>query len=255
MGFLAGKRFLITGALSSDSLAYGIAKACFREGAELAFTYQNERIARRVQKLVGEFTSVGCFPCDVANDEEIGACFNSLANHWDGLDGIVHAIAYAPTSAVNGDYLDGVNREAFQTSHDISSYSFSAMARAALPMMANRNGALLTLSYIGAHRAIPSYNMMGLAKASLEASVPYLANSLGGKGIRVNAISAGPIVTLASSGVGGFDALLKKAKECAPIGRNVTIEDVGNTAAFLLSDLSAGISGQVIYVDGGVSIK
>ncbi len=251
MGFLAGKRLLITGVISNRSIAYGIAAACKREGAELAFTYQGERIKDRVTGFAQAFGSNLVFPCDVSSDEQIAALFDSLGQHWDGFDGFVHSIAFAPKEALVGDYLDSVTRENFRIAHDISSYSFAAMAKAALPMMQGRNAALLTLTYLGAIRSAPNYNVMGLAKASLESNVYYLAQSLGPKGIRVNAISAGPIKTLAASGIANFNEKLDIVAKHAPLRRNVTIEEVGNAAAFLLSDLASGISAEITYVDAG----
>ena len=253
MAFLADKKILIAGLLSNRSIAYGIAAAMKREGAELAFTYQGEKVKQRVEELAQEFGSSLVFPCDVANDEEITQLFATLGTHWDGLDCIVHSLAYAPREALSGDYLDSATRESFRIAHDISSYSFTAMAKAALPMMQGRNGALLTLSYLGAMRVMPNYNVMGLAKASLEANVRYMAQSLGAKGIRVNAISAGPIKTLAASGITGFSKILHFVAENSPLRRNVTIEEVGNAAAFLCSDLASGITGEIIYVDAGFS--
>ena len=251
MGFLAGKRILITGVISNRSIAYGIAKACKREGAELAFTYQGERIKDRVTEFAKEFDSSLVFPCDVGSDEEIDALFFELGKNWDGLDGLVHSVAYVPREALAGDYLDCVTRENFRVAHDISSYSFAALAKAALPMMAGRNAALLTLTYLGAVRSVPNYNVMGLAKASLESNVYYMAQSLGPKGIRVNAVSAGPIKTLAASGIAKFGEKLDLVAKNAPLRRNVTIDEVGNAAAFLLSDLASGISGEITYVDAG----
>jgi len=253
MGFLAGKKILVTGLLSNRSIAYGIAKVARREGAELAFTYQNERFKDRVGEMARELGSQIALPCDVVNDAEIDRLFQELAKHWDGLDGLVHAIAYAPREAIGGDFLAGITREAFRQAHDVSAYSFPALAKAALPMMRGRRAALLTLTYLGAARALPNYNTMGLAKASLEASVRYAAAALGPKGIRANAISAGPIKTVAAAGIGGIGRILKFVEENSPLGRNVTIEDVGNAAAFLLSDLAAAITGEVLYVDGGFS--
>ena len=253
MAFLADKKILIAGLLSNRSIAYGIAAAMKREGAELAFTYQGEKVKQRVAELAQEFGSNLVFPCDVANDEEITQLFATLGTHWDGLDCIVHSLAYAPREALSGDYLDSATRESFRIAHDISSYSFTAMAKAALPMMQGRNAALLTLSYLGALRVMPNYNVMGLAKASLEANVRYMAQSLGAKGIRVNAISAGPIKTLAASGITGFSKILHFVAEHAPLRRNVTIEEVGNAAAFLCSDLASGITGEITYVDAGFS--
>jgi len=251
MGFLTGKRILITGLLSHRSIAYGVAKACHREGAELAFTYQNERFQERVTTMAADFGSRLVFACDVANDEEIANLFAQLSKHWDGLEGLVHSIAYAPREAIDGDFLEGMSREAFRIAHDVSSYSFAALAKAALPMMLERRAALLTLTYLGAVRTMPNYNVMGLAKASLEAAVRYMAASLGPKGIRVNAVSAGPIKTLAASGIASFGKLLAYNARHAPLRRNVTIDEVGNAAAFLCSDLASGITGEVTYVDGG----
>lgn len=254
MGFLANKKILITGLLSNRSIAYGIARAMKREGAELAFSYQGDRIKDRVVELAAEFGSNLVLPCDVSVDAEIDALFASLGKAWDGLDGIIHSIAFAPREALAGDYLDSVTREAFRISHDISSYSFAALAKAGLPMMQGRNAALLTLTYLGAERAFPSYNVMGLAKASLEANVRYMAQSLGPRGIRVNAISAGPIKTLAAAGIGSFGKLLAFAEKQSPLRRNVTIEEVGNVAAFLCSDLASGVTGEITYVDAGFNV-
>jgi enoyl-[acyl-carrier protein] reductase I len=251
MGFLAGKRVLITGLLSNRSIAYGVAKAARREGAELAFTYQNDRFKNRVTEMAGEFGSTLAFPCDVASDLEIGALFSELGKKWSALDGLVHAIAFATREAITGDFLQGLSREAFRIAHDISSYSFAALAKAALPLMQGRPGALVTLTYLGAERVVPNYNTMGLAKASLEASVRYLAANLGPKGIRVNAVSAGPIKTVAASGISGFGKILKYVETNAPLRRNVTTEEVGNLAAFLLSDLAAAVTGEIVYADAG----
>lgn len=253
MGFLQDKRILITGLISDRSIAYGIAEACHREGAQLAFSYQGEKIADRVAELAGHFGSSIVLPCDVASDEEIDNLFAALGQHWDGLDGIVHAVAFVPKVALAGEFLDSVNREYFRIAHDISAYSFAALAKAGYPMMEGRRGALLTLSYLGAVRSVPHYNVMGLAKASLESSVYYMAQSLGPRGLRVNGISAGPIKTLAASGISGFSRILNHVEKNAPLRRNVTIEEVGNTAAFLLSDLSSGITGEITYVDAGFS--
>ncbi|MDR4650818.1 MAG: SDR family oxidoreductase [Nitrosomonas sp.] len=251
MGFLDNKRVLITGLLSNRSIAYGIAKAMKREGASLAFTYQDAELRGRIEKLATEFESELLFPCNVASDNEITQCFETLQKHWDGLDCIIHSIAFAPREALTGDYLESVNRDAFRIAHDISAYSFAALAKAGLPLMENRNAALLTLSYLGAVRVMPNYNVMGLAKASLEANVRFMASSLGPKGIRVNAISAGPIKTLAAAGIGNFGKLLGYTEHVSPLRRNVTIDEVGNTAAFLCSDLASGITGEITYVDAG----
>jgi len=254
MGFLSGKKILVTGLLSNRSIAYGIAKAARREGAELAFTYVGDRFKDRVGGLAREFDSDLVLPCDVASDEQIAGLFGELGKRWNGLDGLVHAIAFAPREAISGEFLDGLTREAFHQAHDISAYSFPALAKAALPMMAGRAGAMLTLTYLGADRQIPHYNTMGLAKASLEASVRYLAANLGPRGIRVNAISAGPVKTLAAAGIAGFGRILKHVEAFAPLRRNISIDDVGNAAAFLLSDLAAGITAEILYVDGGYNV-
>lgn len=251
MGFLAGKQILITGLLSNRSIAYGIAKAMHREGAKLAFTYQNERFFDRVSKLAAEFDSDLVLPCDVQDDAQIDELFSALGKKWDGLDCLVHSIAYAPNEALEGDFLAGFSREAYRISQDVSAYSFPALAKAARPMMQGRKGSLLTLSYLGAVRTMPNYNIMGMAKAALEASVRYLAVCLGPEGLRVNAISAGPIKTLAASGIGDFGKLLAFNERNAPLRRNVTIEEVGNAAAFICSDLASGITGEIMYVDGG----
>lgn len=251
MGFLQDRTILVTGMLSNRSIAYGIAKACHREGARLAFTFQGERVQERVVELARDFDSTLVFPCDVTVDAEIDALFAALGKAWNGLDALVHSIAFAPREALTGDFLDSVNREAFRVSHDISSYSFAALAKGARPMMRGREAALLTLSYLGAERSLPNYNVMGLAKASLEAAVRYMAQSLGPEGIRVNAISAGPIKTLAAAGIGGFGKILSYNEKHAPLRRNVTIEEVGNAAAFLLSPLASGITGEIMYVDAG----
>ncbi|MFL6549920.1 MAG: enoyl-ACP reductase [Povalibacter sp.] len=252
MGFLAGKRALIVGLATERSIAHGIATAMRREGAELAFSYQ-ERFKDRVIGMATDFGSTITFEMDVANDASIDAGFQTLKQQWDALDIVVHAVAFAPTEAIRGGFVESTTREYFRIAHDISSYSLTALAKAAYPMMRNRQGSLLTLSYLGAVRSLPSYNVMGLAKASLEASVRFLAADLGPEGIRVNAISAGPIKTLAAAGIGGFRSILKHVATTSPLRRNVTPEDVGNAAAFLCSDLAAGITGEVLYVDGGFS--
>lgn len=250
MGFLAEKKILITGLLSNRSIAYGIAQACKREGATLAFTYVNEKLKARVVDMAQELGSDIVLPCDVASDEQIAAVFADLGERWGKLDGLVHSIGFAPREALAGDYLDSVSREAFQIAHDISSYSFAALGKAARPMLSDK-ASLLTLSYLGAERAMPNYNVMGLAKASLEANVRYMAQSLGPQGVRVNGISAGPIKTLAAAGITGFSKILHHVAANSPLRRNVTIEEVGNVAAFLLSDLASGVSGEISYVDGG----
>jgi enoyl-[acyl-carrier protein] reductase I len=253
MGFLTGKRLLITGLLNNRSIAYGIARACHREGAELAFSYQGERFKERIAEYAAEFGSKLTFECDVGDDAQIQRLFDDLSSHWgDGFDGFVHAIAFAPREAIAGDFLEGLSKESFRIAHDISAYSFPAMAKAAAPRL-RPGSALVTLTYLGAVRIVPNYNTMGLAKASLEASVRFMAHSLGPKGVRVNGISAGPIKTLAASGIKDFGKLQAEFAATAPIGRTVTIDDVGNTAAFLLSDLAGGISAEIVYVDGGFS--
>ena len=254
MGFLQGKKVLVVGVASNRSIAYGIAQAMHRQGAELAFTYQGEKLQERVEKFAAEFGSSIVLPLDVSSDEQIVAVFESLAQHWDGLDGIVHSVAYAPRDALDGDYVEATTRENFAVALDISSYSFTALAKAGRKMMAGRNGALLTLTYLGAERVIPNYNVMGVAKASLEANVRYMAVALGPEGTRVNAISAGPIRTLAASGINNFREMLSKAEQAAPLRRNVTIEEVGNVAAFLCSDLASGVTGEITYVDSGYNI-
>jgi len=254
MGFLARKKILITGVLSTRSIAYGVAKACHREGATLAFTYVNDDLKERVVKIAAEFGTVPVLPCDVTKDDDVIALFDSLQAEWSGLDGLLHAIAFAPREALAGDFLNGLSREAFAIAHDVSSYSFAALAKGARPLMKGRNGALATLTYLGALRAMPNYNVMGLAKASLEANVRYLATCLGPEGIRVNGISAGPIKTLAAAGIGGFSKIQRFVETNAPLRRNVTAEEVGNVAAFLLSDLASGITGEITYVDNGFSI-
>jgi enoyl-[acyl-carrier protein] reductase I len=252
MALLSGKRILVTGVISTRSIAYGVAKAACREGAEIALTYQNERFKDRVTEMAQELGAEIALPCEVTSDAEIQSLFAQLGKRWQNLDGLVHAIAFAPREAIAGDFLEGINREAFRQAHDISSYSFAALAKAALPLL-RKNSSLLTLTYLGAARVVPNYNTMGLAKASLEASVRYLAASLGPQGIRVNGISAGPIKTLAAAGIAGFGKILKFVEEHAPLRRNVTTEDVGNAAAFLLSDLAAAVTGEILYVDAGFS--
>jgi enoyl-[acyl-carrier protein] reductase I len=252
MGFLAGKRLLITGLLSNRSIAYGIAKACKREGAELAFNYVGERFKDRIMGFAKEFETSLVFDCDVSSDAQIQAMFQDLSAHWPTFDGFVHAIGFAPREAIAGDFLEGLSREGFQQAMDISAYSFPAMAKAAAPYLGEKS-ALLTLSYLGAERIVPAYNTMGLAKAALESSVRYTAASLGPRGIRVNGISAGPIKTLAASGIKGFGKILDVVETHAPLRRNVTIDDVGNVAAFMLSDLAAGVTAEITYVDGGFS--
>ena len=252
MGFLAGKKLLITGVLSNRSIAYGIARACHREGAELAFSYVGERFKDRITEFAADFDSKLIFDCDVGDDAQIEKLFADLGQHWPRFDGFVHSIGFAPREAIAGDFLDGLSRENFRIAHDISAYSFPAMAKAALPYLSDK-AALLTLTDLGSLRTIPNYNTMGLAKASLEASVRYMAESLGHKGIRVNGISAGPIKTLAASGIKDFGKLLGTMANVAPLRRNVSIDDVGNVAAFMMSDLSAGVTAEITYVDGGFS--
>ncbi len=254
MGFLAGKRAVVVGLASNRSIGWGIARALKAQGAELAFNYQGDKLQGRVEKMAAELDSEIVLPLDVAEDSQIASFIDGVAAHWDGFDILVHSVAYAPAEQLQGRYIDSVNREGFRVAHDISSYSFAALAKAAHPLMVGRQGALLTLSYLGAIRALPSYNVMGLAKASLEANMRFLAYDLGPEGIRVNAISAGPIKTLASAGIKGMRQMLSTVAETSPLKRNVTIDDVGNSAAFLCSDLAAGITGHVLYVDAGYSI-
>ena len=253
-GFLTGKKLLITGVLSNRSIAYGIARACHQQGAEIALSYVGERFKERTAEFAQAFDSELIFDCDVGDDGQIERLMTDLSAHWPRFDGLVHAIGFAPREAIAGDFLEGLSREAFRVAHDISAYSFPALAKAALPYL-NDNASVLTLSYLGALRTVPNYNTMGLAKASLEASVRYLAESLGsqGRGLRANGISAGPIKTLAASGIQGFGKILKVVAEASPIRRNVTIDDVGHVAAFLLSDLAAGVTAEITYVDGGFS--
>ncbi len=251
MGFLQGKRALIVGAASERSIAWGIARSMYREGAELAFTYQTEKLKSRVDKMADQLNSNITFPCDVSSDEEIEAIFSALKKQWDCLDIIIHSVAFAPRDELAGSFIDCTTREGFKAAHDISSYSFTALAKAGHEMMQGRNGALLTLTYLGAVRAIPNYNVMGLAKASLEANIRYLAQSLGPEGTRVNGISAGPIRTLAAAGISDFRKMLDYYENHTPLKRGVTIDEVGDTAAFLCSELASGITGEIIYVDAG----
>ncbi|PIT10019.1 enoyl-ACP reductase FabI [Snodgrassella alvi] len=255
MGFLQGKKILITGMISERSIAYGIAKSCYEQGAELAFTYVVDKLEDRVRKMAAELGSELVYRCDVQSDEEINQLFADLGQSWSQLDGLVHAIAFAPKEALNGDFLDSMTREAFMTAHEVSAYSLPALAKAARPLMSGHNSSILALTYLGAVRAIPNYNVMGMAKASLEAGIRFTAACLGQEGIRCNGISAGPIRTLAASGIANFSRLLAHVSAQNPIRRNITIEEVGNTAAFLLSDMASGITGEITYVDGGYSIN
>jgi enoyl-[acyl-carrier protein] reductase I len=254
MGFLSGKRALIVGIASTKSIAYGVAKAMHREGAELALTFQGEKLKKRVDSAAEEFGSEIVLPLDVTSDEQIEAVFTEIGKVWDGLDIIVHSVGFAPREQLEGSFADAVTREGFQIAHDISAYSFAALAKAGRNLMAGRNGALITMSYLGAVRTVPNYNVMGVAKASLEATTRYLADSLGPEGTRVNAVSAGPIRTLAASGISGFKGMLAEAEQKNPLRRNVSIDEVGNAAAFLCSDLASGITGDVLYVDSGYHI-
>lgn len=256
MGFMAGKKALIVGVASDRSIATGIAEAFAREGAEIAFTYQNDKLKSRVTGLaerLGQDTSL-CFPCDVASDEEIAAVFASLGKHWDGLDVLVHSVAFAPREQLEGGFVEAITREGFAVAHEISAYSLAALAKAALPMLEGRKSAILALTYNAAVRVVPNYNVMGLAKASLESCVRFLAADLGPQGIRVNAVSAGPVKTLAAAGIGGFRKMLAYAEKSAPLKRTVTIEEIGNAAAFLCSDLASGITGETTFVDAGANI-
>lgn len=254
MGFLQGKKILITGLISDRSIAYGVAKVCFEQGAEIALTYQNQKHAERVAGFAKEFNSNLVFPLDVTQDEQIANLFIELGKHWDGLDGLLHSIAYTPKIGLAGDFVENIDRETFRVSNDISAYSFIALGRAARKMMQGRNGSLVCLSYLGGERVLPNYNMAGVAKAALEASTRYMAYALGAEGLRVNAVSAGPIKTLAASGISGFGKILDHMAQFAPLKRGVTTEEVGNAAAFLFSNLSSGITGEVMYVDAGYNI-
>ena len=254
MGFLEGKRALIVGVASPRSIAWGIAEAMHEQGAELAYTFQNDRLKTRVEKIATATGSNIVIPCDVASDEEINDVFTELATHWDGFDILVHSVGFAPREQLDGDFIDAVTREGFQIAHDISSYSFTALAKAALPLMEGRDGAMLTLTYVGSQRVLKGYNVMGLAKASLEANTRYMAANLGPRGIRVNAISAGPIKTLAAAGIADFRKMLHHVEETAPMRRTITPREVGNVAAFLCSDLASGITGETTFVDSGYNI-
>ena len=254
MGFLEGKNALIVGLASNRSIAWGIAQAMQREGAALAFSYQTDKLKPRVEKMAEDLNSQLVMPCDVSSDQQIDDVFKYLANSWSKVDIIIHSVGFAPKEELVGDYVEMTTREGFNIAHEISSYSFTALAKAGRKMMEGTNGSLLTLSYLGAERAMPNYNVMGLAKASLEANVRYMANAMGPEGIRVNGISAGPIRTLAAAGIGDFRKMLNQVEENAPLRKNVTIEEVGNAAAFLCSDLASGITGQNIYVDSGYNI-
>jgi enoyl-[acyl-carrier protein] reductase I len=254
MGILQNKRALIVGVASQRSIAYGIAKAMYEQGAELAFTYQTEKLRSRVEEAANEFSSQIVLPCDASHDDEISALFKELGHQWDKFDILVHSIAFAPADQLEGDYLQVINREGFKVAHEVSSYSLSALAKAAYPQMEGQKGAIVALTYLGAERVVPNYNVMGLAKASLEANIRYLAYSLGAQGIRVNGISAGPIRTLAASGIKDFRKMLSRHEQAAPLKQNTTPEQVGNTAAFLCSDMADGITGEIIHVDGGFHI-
>ncbi|MCU0934560.1 MAG: enoyl-ACP reductase [Gammaproteobacteria bacterium] len=254
MGFLEGKRALIVGLASNRSIAWGVAQAMHREGATLAFTYQNDKLKERVEGLAPQAGSTLCLSCDVASDEEVQAVFDRLGQEWGTLDILVHSVAYAPREQLEGNFLDTVTRDGFRIAQDISAYSLAALAKGARPLMHGRGGSIVTMSYLGAVRAVPHYNVMGIAKASLEATVRYLADNLGPEGIRVNAVSAGPIRTLAAAGISDFRRLLDYSERNTPLRRNVTIEEVGNVAAFLCSDLASGMTGDVVYVDGGFHV-
>ena len=254
MGFLAGKRALIVGVASPRSIAWGIAEAMHEQGADLAFTYQTDKLKPRVESIAEATGSNIVIPCDVAFDQQIDDLFVELKKHWDHYDILVHSVGFAPREQLDGDYMDVVNREGFQIAHDISSYSFAALAKASLDMMEGRDGAMLTLTYLGSVRVLSGYNVMGLAKASLEANMRYMARSLGPRGIRVNAISAGPIKTLAAAGIAQFRKMLHHVEENAPLRRNITPKEVGNVAAFLCSDLASGVTGETTFVDSGYNI-
>lgn len=251
MSFLKGKQVLIVGLASNRSIAYGIAKAFHEQGASLAFTYQNEKLKKRVEDLAADFNSTLVFPCDVSSDDEIKTVFQDLRTHWDHLDILIHSVAFAPADQISGDFVSNASREGFRIAHDVSVYSLIGLTQAALPMMEKTQGSVLTLSYYGAEKAVPNYNVMGVAKASLEAAVRYLASSMGPRGIRVNAISAGPIRTLAAAGIKDFRKIQNLYAQATPLKRNITAEEVGNAAAFLCSDLASGITAEVLHVDAG----
>ena len=253
MGMLDGKKALIVGIASKHSIAAGIGEAFHREGAELALTYQNEKLRSRVEGFAEKWNNAITLPCDVADDQQIEDVFSELEKHWDGIDIIVHSVGFAPAAELDGNYVDVTSREGFRIAHDISSYSFVALAKAGRKMMQGRNGSLLTLTYLGADKVLPNYNVMGLAKASLQANVRYMASALGRDGIRVNGISAGPIKTLAASGIASFRKMLHENASRAPLGRNVTTAEVGNAATFLCSDMASGITGEIMFVDAGFS--
>jgi enoyl-[acyl-carrier protein] reductase I len=249
---MAGKRGLIMGVANDRSIAWGIAQAIAAQGGEVAFTYQGEALEKRVRPLAESLGSSLVVPCDVADDADMDAAFGAVERAWGGLDFLVHAIGFADKQYLRGRYLD-TPRDAFLQAMDISCYSFVAVGRRAAALM-KPGGAQLTLSYLGAERVIPHYNVMGVAKAALEASVRYMATDLGEAGIRVNAISAGPIKTLAASGIGDFRYILKWNQYNSPLRRNVTIEEVGGAGLYLLSDLSGGVTGEVHHVDSGYHI-
>ena len=254
MGMLNGKKVLITGVASERSIASGIAEAMAREGATLAFTYQGEKLKSRVEKLAAATNSSIVMPLDVVDDSQITAVFERLGNEWGSVDSVIHSIGFAPRELLSGGFLETVTREGFATAHDISAYSFAALGKAARPLMQNTGGSLLTLTYLGAVRAVPRYNVMGAAKASLEACVRYMAAELGEEGIRVNGISAGPIKTLAAAGISGFRSMLSQAEKTSALKRNVSIEEVGNAATFLCSEMASGITGEILYVDAGYNM-
>ncbi len=254
MGFLTGKHALVIGIASNRSIAWGIAEAMRREGAELAFTYQNAKLKPRIEKFAEASGTEIVLPCDLGNDVEIARLFGDLSNSWDRLDILVHSAAFAPKEELGGDFVEVTTREGSSIAHDVSSYSLTALGKAARPMMKGRNAAIVSMTYMGSVRAMPNYNVMGLAKASLEANIRYMAYALGPDGIRVNGISAGPIRTLAAAGIGNFRKMLAHVEQNAPLRKNITIEEVGNTAAFLCSDLASGITGEIVYVDAGFNI-
>ncbi len=254
MGILTGKKILITGLLSDRSIAYGVAKACHNQGAELAFTYQTERFKDRVEKLGQDFNGKLFIPCDVTDDKQIEDLFVTLKSSWGALDGVLHSIAYSPKEGLTGDFVDNVSRDVFKISNDITAYSFTALAKSLRPLLKESKGSLITLTYLGGEKVVPNYNMAGVAKAALEATTRYMAANLGADGIRVNAVSAGPIKTLAASGISGFSKILDHVSNNSPLKRNVTSEEVGNASAFLFSNLASGITGEVLYVDAGYNI-
>ena len=252
MALLTGKKLLITGISSTRSIAYGIAKVCHEEGAELILTYNNERFRERLERFANDFGAVGVIQLNVASDESIQACADQVKAIWsEGFDGFVHSIAWAPRDAIEGSFLAGLSREGFLSAINISAYSFAALGKAFLPQLEGHNASLVCMSFLGAEKVVPNYNTMGVAKAALEAVTRYMAADLGAKGIRVNALSSGPIRTLAASGIKDFQKMLAHARDVSPLRQTITIDDIGRSTAFLLSDYARGITAETIYVDAG----